>query len=148
MVLPAVRRAQIFVASAAVADQRPEKAAPQKVKKQEGPETVVLVRTPDILASAAAAAPGARRPLFVGFAAETERVLENAREKLARKGIDLVAANDVTEQGSGFGAKTNRLTLIDRTGKTHELASQSKDDAADGLLDRAVALYRELGLER
>lgn len=144
--LPAVRGAQLLVAAAAVADQRPQARAPHKVKKQDGPETVVLVRTQDILATAVAQAPAKGRPLFVGFAAETERVVENAREKLTRKGLDLVAANDVSEEGSGFATGTNRLILIDRTGKEHELARMTKDDAALALLDRAVTLRRELGL--
>ncbi|MBI5547670.1 MAG: bifunctional phosphopantothenoylcysteine decarboxylase/phosphopantothenate--cysteine ligase CoaBC [Deltaproteobacteria bacterium] len=139
---------QLFVAAAAVADQRPEKRAGQKVKKQEGPETQVLVRTPDILASAAAAVAGdgPHRPLLVGFAAETERVVEQAREKLRRKQVDLIAANDVTRIDAGFAVDTNRLTLVDCTGRTQELPCQSKSDAADALLVRAGQLRRELGL--
>jgi phosphopantothenoylcysteine decarboxylase/phosphopantothenate--cysteine ligase len=141
--LPALANAQLFVAAAAVADQRPRERAPQKVKKTEGEEQLVLVRTPDILAQAAAAR-GADGPMLLGFAAETERVLEQATAKLRRKGLDLIAANDVSEPGSGFGGETNRLIVIDRLGRTVELPSMSKQEAAHALLDRALGLQREI----
>ena len=77
-----------------MSDWRPERRAPQKVKKGEGPEQLTLVRTPDVLAEASArVARAARRPVLVGFAAETEKVLEHAREKLVRKGLDAIVAN-------------------------------------------------------
>ncbi|HEY3452361.1 MAG TPA: bifunctional phosphopantothenoylcysteine decarboxylase/phosphopantothenate--cysteine ligase CoaBC [Myxococcales bacterium] len=145
-VLSRVKSAQIVVAAAAVADQKPEQKAAQKVKKKEGVETLNLVRTPDVLATAAASFQSAPRPLFVGFAAETERVVEFAQEKLRKKGIDLIAANDVSGEKTGFASDDNRVTLIDRTGKVQELPLLSKSDAAGVLLDRAVALRRELGL--
>src|SRR5205085_6870579 len=85
---------RVVVMAAAVADQRPAKRAGQKVKKKPGDETVTLVRTPDILASLGERA---QRPLLVGFAAETENVEENAREKLLRKNLDLIVANDVAD---------------------------------------------------
>ncbi|MFN7133416.1 MAG: phosphopantothenoylcysteine decarboxylase, partial [Myxococcales bacterium] len=132
--------AEVFIASAAVADRRPKTVARQKVKKGAGDEALTLVRTPDILAEASRRSRGARRPLLVGFAAETERVVEHAQEKLARKGLDLIAANDVTEPGAGFAAGTNRLTLVDRTGEVTPLPPMSKEDAAHALLDRLVAL--------
>lgn len=141
-VLSRVAGLDLFVSVAAVADQRPKLRAAQKVKKGEGEEQLTLVRTPDILARASAQAAGERRPLFVGFAAETEQVLEHAAEKLQRKGLDLIAANDLTEAGSGFGTATNRLTLIDRSGAKTELPPMSKEEAAHGLLERVVALRR------
>lgn len=139
-VLPRVKDARLVVAAAAVADQRPDERSPQKVKKSEGPQTLTLVRTPDILATAAALPAAGPRPIFVGFAAETERVVENAKEKLARKGLDLIAANDVAAPDGGFGTETNRLTLIDRTGRSLELPSLTKADAAHALLDRVLSL--------
>ncbi|MGC4113673.1 MAG: bifunctional phosphopantothenoylcysteine decarboxylase/phosphopantothenate--cysteine ligase CoaBC [Myxococcales bacterium] len=146
-VLYRVQSAHIVVAAAAVADQKPEHKAAQKVKKKEGTETLNLVRTPDVLATAAASfKPGPRRPLFVGFAAETERVVEFAQEKLRKKGIDLIAANDVSGTETGFASDDNRITLIDRTGKVEELPLLSKADAAHLLLDRAAALRQRLGL--
>lgn len=131
----------LFVAAAAVADQRPAERARHKTKKSEGEERLVLVRTPDLLAEAAGAALSPR-PVFVGFAAETERVVENARDKLVRKGLDLVCANDVTEPGAGYAAETNRLTLIDRDGGVEQMDPCTKEVAAHRILDRARALRR------
>jgi phosphopantothenoylcysteine decarboxylase/phosphopantothenate--cysteine ligase len=133
--------AQLFVAAAAVADQRPDTRAPQKVKKREGEETLTLVRTPDVLAHAVASA-GEPRPIFVGFAAETEQVVANATEKLQRKGLDLIAANDVSGPAAGFATLTNRLTLIDRSGQVRELPEASKEDLAHALLDQVVEIAR------
>jgi phosphopantothenoylcysteine decarboxylase/phosphopantothenate--cysteine ligase len=105
----------VLVMAAAVADQKPKARAAQKVKKQPGEETVTLVRTPDILAGL-----GARphKPLLVGFAAETENVEANAREKLARKNLDVIVANDVAD---AFGKDTNRVLLLARDGSREEL---------------------------
>jgi phosphopantothenoylcysteine decarboxylase/phosphopantothenate--cysteine ligase len=140
-VLPKVPSCQLFVAAAAVADQRPKERATQKVKKREGEEALTLVRTPDVLLSASASTPAeGARPVLVGFAAETENVLENAREKLARKKLDLVAANDVSDAAGGFASASNRLVLIDRRGQVVRLDMMSKEDAAHALLDRVIAL--------
>ncbi len=134
-VLSRVEASDWFIASAAVSDWRPETRAPQKVKKGEGPEQLRLVRTPDVLAEAAHKVAGAaRRPLLVGFAAETERVLDHAREKLERKGLDAIVANDVTAPGAGFGADTNRVTVLTRGGLSRELAG-TKREVAQGLVE-------------
>ncbi len=141
-VLSRVAEVDFFVASAAVSDYRPESPAPQKVKKGEGAQTLTMVRTPDVLLEASrkvAALP--RRPLLVGFAAETERVLEHAREKLARKGLDLIVANDVTAPGAGFEVDTNSVTLISRDGRELALAG-SKREVAGRVWDVAVELAR------
>jgi phosphopantothenoylcysteine decarboxylase / phosphopantothenate---cysteine ligase len=107
--------ARVLVMAAAVSDQRPKTRATQKVKKQPGEETLTLVRTPDVLAGVAARA---RRPLLVGFAAESEKVEENAREKLKRKGLDLIVANDVAD---AFGKDTNRVLVLGKDGARCEL---------------------------
>jgi len=130
----------VFVAAAAVADQRPASRAPQKVKKQPGPETLVLERTPDVLASFSEAVRSrAPRPILVGFAAETEGVEANARRKLEGKQLDLVVANDVSEEGSGFGTETNRVWFVDGEG-AHALERQPKGGVAQAILDRVAAL--------
>jgi phosphopantothenoylcysteine decarboxylase/phosphopantothenate--cysteine ligase len=108
--------ARVLVMAAAVSDQRPKTRATQKVKKQPGEETLTLVRTPDVLAGVAARA---RRPLLVGFAAESEKVEENAREKLERKGLDLIVANDVAD---AFGKDTNRVLVLGKDGARCELS--------------------------
>ncbi|MFL5310214.1 MAG: bifunctional phosphopantothenoylcysteine decarboxylase/phosphopantothenate--cysteine ligase CoaBC [Myxococcales bacterium] len=128
--------ARAVVMAAAVSDQRPAQAAPQKVKKKEGEETVRLVRTPDILAGLGARyAAGARRPVLVGFAAETEKVEEHAREKLEKKNLDLIVANDVSARGAGFASETNHVLLLDRDGGRAEL-SGSKLAVAHAIWDR------------
>jgi phosphopantothenoylcysteine decarboxylase/phosphopantothenate--cysteine ligase len=127
---------RVIAMAAAVSDQRPAQAAPQKVKKQDGDEMLRLVRTPDILAGL-----GARffakqgRPFLVGFAAETERVEENAREKLSRKQLDLIVANDVSGDGAGFASAKNRVVVLGKDGLRVEL-SGSKLAVAHAIWDR------------
>jgi phosphopantothenoylcysteine decarboxylase/phosphopantothenate--cysteine ligase len=134
--------ARAVVMAAAVSDQRPAQAATQKVKKADGEELLRLVRTPDILAGLGARyAAEARRPVLVGFAAETEKVEEHAREKLQRKNLDLIVANDVSGQAAGFGSETNRVVLLDRDGGRAEL-SGSKLAVAHAIWDRVRARLR------
>jgi phosphopantothenoylcysteine decarboxylase/phosphopantothenate--cysteine ligase len=98
------------------------------------------VRTPDVLAEASRKVAGAqKRPLLVGFAAETERVLEHAREKLERKSLDAIVANDVTAPGAGFGTDTNRVTVLTRAGAHQELAG-TKREVARGILELLLSL--------
>jgi len=138
-VLAAAARQDLFVAAAAVSDYRPRDPSPTKRKKAQGDETLVLSRTPDILATLGERYGGAPAgPVLVGFAAETEEVIANAREKLRRKRCDLVVANAVGRPGSGFGADRNRVTLVGPA----EIAEieGTKDAVADAILDWAVPL--------
>jgi phosphopantothenoylcysteine decarboxylase/phosphopantothenate--cysteine ligase len=140
-VLSRVGSVDFFVAAAAVSDWRPLERAPHKGKKGSAPEleSLRLERTPDVLALAAEAVRGAaRRPLLVGFAAETERLLENASAKLLRKGLDAIVANDVGRDGAGFGGDTNVVTVLSRSGERVEL-SGTKLEVADGLWDFVLA---------
>ena len=134
--------ARAVVMAAAVSDQRPEQAAAQKVKKSDGEEVLRLVRTPDILAGLGARyASDAARPVLVGFAAETERVEEHARDKLQRKNLDLIVANDVSAPDAGFASETNRVVVLDRDGGRAEL-SGSKLVVAHAIWDRVRARLR------
>ncbi len=119
----------LFIASAAVADFRPAEAAADKVKKGDAPAALPLTANPDIVATVAAAEP---RPWVVGFAAETERVVEQAREKRERKGLDLIAANRVGP-GVGFDADDNALVVIGAAGE-HELGPAPKPALARALI--------------
>ena len=132
--------ADVLVMAAAPADFKPAAPASQKIKKDDAPGSVALVRTPDILLSTR----DARRPgaVVVGFALETERLLERAKAKLEAKALDLVVANDATEAGAGFGVSTNRVTLVGRDGAAEALPLASKDAVADAILDRVEALLR------
>jgi phosphopantothenoylcysteine decarboxylase/phosphopantothenate--cysteine ligase len=142
----ACKTADALVMAAAVADFQPAVEAGQKIKKQEGVDelALTLVRTPDILAELKSEASLVK----IGFAAETEDLLRNARDKLERKGLDLIAANDVTASDAGFSVDTNRLTLIGRTGEPEALPLLSKYDAANAVLDRLVPMLREQAKRR
>ena len=104
----------------------------------EGVPSLALEPTPDILLTTR----DARRPgaVVVGFALETGDPVPSARDKLARKGLDLVVANDATETGAGFGVPTNRVTLVDRTGGAEALPLLGKDEVAEEILDRVAGL--------
>jgi phosphopantothenoylcysteine decarboxylase/phosphopantothenate--cysteine ligase len=120
--------------AAAVADYQPAATAEQKIKRRAPTLTLELERTPDILAEAGEGF------LKVGFAAESEDLLANARRKLEAKGLDLIVANDITAAGSGFGADTNRVTILDRRGGEEQLPLLSKYEVAQRLWDRIVPL--------
>jgi phosphopantothenoylcysteine decarboxylase/phosphopantothenate--cysteine ligase len=138
-----------LVMAAAVADFRPAEIAGTKLERGPG-LTLALEPTPDILAQIARIVRGTDRqgevtyepvtppPVLVGFAAETGS-LDRAADKLRRKGVDLLVANDVTEPGSGFGTETNRVVILDIDGGRDELPLLSKREVADRLLDRVAA---------
>jgi len=129
--------ATIAVFAAAVADYRPAEAASQKIKKTAGDITLRLEPNPDILAIIARKR-GHR--LVVGFAAETDRVAENARKKLTEKDADLIVANDLTAEGAGFDVDTNIVTLFARDGRDLALPKLSKREVAHRILDEVVRL--------
>ena len=135
-----VTSADVVVMVAAVADYRPVEVAASKIKKKSEGLTIRVQRTPDIL-SGLASARGNR--VLVGFAAETERVRENALDKLNRKGLDLIVANDVSAPGSGFDVETNAALLIDRDGNEEETGVIGKDELADRVLDRVVRMLAQ-----
>jgi phosphopantothenoylcysteine decarboxylase/phosphopantothenate--cysteine ligase len=128
-------RPDIVVMAAAVADFKPKHSAESKIPRADGLQSIELESTPDILATVVARDP---RPFTVGFAAETGGV-ERAIDKAARKGVDLLVYNDVTEPGSGFGTDTNRVVIIDRDGSTEELPLLAKTEVAERLIDRVAA---------
>lgn len=128
----------VIVMAAAVADFRPKAVADQKIKKGEGVPEIVLEPTPDILAEL-----GARKPphqVLVGFAAETDRVVEHAADKLARKHLDLIVANDVSAPDAGFEVDTNRAVVLDSAGGADELPLLSKAALANEICARVAAL--------
>ncbi|CBL44106.1 Phosphopantothenoylcysteine synthetase/decarboxylase [gamma proteobacterium HdN1] len=109
----ACQDADLFIATAAVADYRPETTAGQKMKKQKGaPITLTLIENPDIVGTIAGDTQNAKRPFIVGFAAETQNVLQYARDKLVRKHLDMIVANDVSQTEIGFNSDDNAVTLV------------------------------------
>jgi phosphopantothenoylcysteine decarboxylase/phosphopantothenate--cysteine ligase len=133
--------ASVFIGAAAIADYRPAQRAEQKIKKSEDAITLTLERTPDVLSQVAAAR--ANGLLVIGFAAETENVVDNAREKLRSKKLDAIVANDVTRADSGFDSATNAITIIARDEEDAiELPVMSKSEAADRILDVVLNLRK------
>ncbi|MGH8212998.1 MAG: bifunctional phosphopantothenoylcysteine decarboxylase/phosphopantothenate--cysteine ligase CoaBC [Rhodanobacteraceae bacterium] len=138
-VVSAAADADIFIATAAVADWRPREISGNKIKKGVGAPVLQLIENPDILAEVASLD---RRPFVVGFAAETENLEDNAREKLARKKADLIAANEVGED-RGIDTEDNALHLYWNNGEA-ALPRASKHELAAALIDRIAALYRQV----
>jgi phosphopantothenoylcysteine decarboxylase/phosphopantothenate--cysteine ligase len=134
-------KADVAIFAAAVADYRVAEPATQKIKRSQELLEIRLEQNPDILATVAAEK-GAR--LVVGFAAETDRVAENARKKLAAKNADLIVANDVTAEGAGFDLDTNVVTLFARDGRDLPLPKMTKREVADRILDEVVRLRSAL----
>ena len=135
------REQDLLIQAAAPADYRAKEVAPQKIKKQGGePMTFTLVENPDVAAALGKAKRSGQ--VFVGFAAETNDVLAHAKDKLARKNLDMIVANDVTRPGAGFDVDTNIVTLITKDGQ-EALPMMSKVEVAQRILDRALALRKE-----
>lgn len=130
-VMADINQQDIFIACAAVADYRPETIAEQKIKKTNSDEMIVrMIKNPDIVASVAALE---NSPFTVGFAAETQDVEHYARDKMQRKNLAMIAANDVSQSGQGFNAEDNALTVFWPQGMT-QIALASKQDVATQLL--------------
>jgi phosphopantothenoylcysteine decarboxylase/phosphopantothenate--cysteine ligase len=129
----------VFIGVAAVADYRPARSETSKIKKQADSITLELVRTPDILARVAQQV---KRPFTVGFAAETDQAIENAREKLHNKGLDLIAVNQVDETNNPFGSEENRLVLISQTDEI-DLGRDSKTVLAEHLISEIARRYHD-----
>jgi phosphopantothenoylcysteine decarboxylase/phosphopantothenate--cysteine ligase len=127
----------IAIFAAAVADYRAAESSPSKIKRGADSMTIRLEPNPDILATVAKDK-GER--LVVGFAAETDRVAENARKKLVQKNADLIVANDVTVKGAGFNVDTNIVTFFARDGRELALPQLSKPEVAQKILDEALRL--------
>ncbi|HEX2123383.1 MAG TPA: bifunctional phosphopantothenoylcysteine decarboxylase/phosphopantothenate--cysteine ligase CoaBC [Thermoanaerobaculia bacterium] len=137
-VMAAAPKHQIVIKAAAVADFAAARVAARKIKKTEGNGelTITLRRNPDILADVARLSP---RPFIVAFAAETDAVEEHAREKLERKGADLIVANDVADTSIGFDSDTNEVLVIGRDGTTTRIERAPKTIVANRILDLVVA---------
>ncbi len=124
----------IFIASAAVADFRPVEIATQKIKKTaEDTMTIHMVKNPDIVASIAERKTAEQRPFVVGFAAETQNVLEHAKSKLVRKNLNMIVANDVSVSGIGFNSDNNQVTIVSEHGEI-ELEESSKVQLARDII--------------
>jgi phosphopantothenoylcysteine decarboxylase/phosphopantothenate--cysteine ligase len=140
------KKAKIIIKAAAVADYRPKEISRQKLKKTKESLTVEMKTNPDIIEEIGKNKEGR---IVVGFAMETQNLLANAREKLKKKNMDLIVANDVCKEGAGFQSDTNIVTIIDKKGKTETLKKMTKLEAADEILNRVkILLGTESGRKR
>jgi phosphopantothenoylcysteine decarboxylase/phosphopantothenate--cysteine ligase len=136
-------KADVVVMAAAVADFRPTSVGQQKLKKQGGIPQLALEPTEDILTGLVAAR--GEGQVIVGFAAETDEVLEHGRAKLAAKGCDLLVVNDVADPNAGFEHDTNEVTILERDGGEVSVALTTKRQVADAVFDRVIAHLARLG---
>ena len=136
-----VENADVLLMAAAVADFRPGETAKEKIKRKRDVPEITLERTDDILAAVGKVKAKTGWPrVIVGFAAESQKLIENARSKLEEKELDLIVANDITAADAGFAVDTNRVTLLDRAGSTKELPLMAKTAVAEEVLQKVVEL--------
>lgn len=141
-VMDACSKASVIIKAAAVADYRPRVTAAEKIKKDRGLAGVELVCNPDIIAAIGAKK---KRGILVGFAMETQDLLDNARRKMTRKNMDMIVANNLCDKGAGFEADTNIITILDRFGGCAALEKMTKQKAAHRILDHILSLKMKKG---
>ena len=134
------RDCDVIIKAAAVSDYRPKETAVRKIKKGVDSLSLDLVKNPDILAELGEAKKKSSR-ILVGFAAETEDLLDNATEKLRAKNLDMIVANDVSREDAGFGVDTNIVKLLYGDGRIEESLLLTKDEVADLVLDRIKTFF-------
>ncbi|GAA0707899.1 bifunctional phosphopantothenoylcysteine decarboxylase/phosphopantothenate--cysteine ligase CoaBC [Paraclostridium ghonii] len=139
-VLENMNENQVIIKSAAVADYRPKKYSDSKIKKSDDDLSISLDRTKDIALELGKIKSD---KILVGFAAETNDLLENAKNKIAKKNLDFIVANDLTQDGAGFGVDTNIVKIIDRDGVIQEHPKMKKEEVADVILDKIKTLLNK-----
>jgi len=141
-VMREIKKSTVIIKAAAVADYRPQSFSGSKIKKKTGPLVLNLSRNPDIIAEVGRKK-GKR--ILVGFAVETDHLVEYARQKMTQKNMDLIVANDITQTGAGFQTETNIVKILARQGGTEDLPMMDKKKVADRILDRVKALREKRG---
>jgi phosphopantothenoylcysteine decarboxylase/phosphopantothenate--cysteine ligase len=136
-------QARVVIMAAAVSDFRPTVSSDRKTKKDAAVLTLQLQETEDILAEL-----GTRsgRRMLVGFAAETDSIIQNATRKLKQKNLDMIVANNLLQEGAGFGGDTNAVTIIERSGRVTEIPVMQKSEVASRILDKIVELVVNQGI--
>jgi len=133
--------ADALVMAAAASDFRPKQASKDKIKKRDGIPQIELEAAPDILETVSGKKSGKNRyKVVVGFAAESKSLIENAQEKLKSKGLDFIAANDISAKDAGFSVDTNRITLLFANGNSEPLPLMSKSEAAEKIIEHIARL--------
>ncbi len=142
-VLKASENADVLIMAAAVADFRPKEAAKNKIKRAQGVPGIELEANPDILKAVAEGRKKSNKPfVLVGFAAESQDLIKNAKVKLEAKGLDLLAANDISAEDAGFEVETNRILLLDKDGGQEQLELMSKSEVARIILEKVKKLLK------
>ena len=126
------------IMSAAVADYRVKNISPQKIKKSAETLTLELVKNPDILKELGKLK---KNQILIGFAAETENLIEYAQKKLVEKNLDFIVANNVTTAGAGFGTDTNVASIIKRSGEVENFPLMSKSELAEKILGDLIKIF-------
>jgi len=139
-VIDRYEQADIIVKAAAVSDYRPAKHLQQKIKKSAEEITLQMVPNPDILLEMGKRKKRKKKPLLVGFAAESRNHLAEGKRKLKNKNLDMIVINDIKGCQTGFGSDTNQITLVDKSGQTEKLPLLSKEECADIIWDRSLSL--------
>ncbi|EPZ60206.1 DNA / pantothenate metabolism flavofamily protein [[Clostridium] sordellii ATCC 9714] len=136
-VLENIKDNQVVIKSAAVADYKPKGYSDKKIKKSDDDLSIKLDRTKDIALEIGKIK---EDKILVGFAAETNDLLENAKGKIKKKNLDFIVANDLTQEGAGFGVDTNIVKVIDKDGIISEYPKMKKEEVADVILDKIKTL--------
>jgi phosphopantothenoylcysteine decarboxylase/phosphopantothenate--cysteine ligase len=130
----------VIIKAAAVSDYRPLQVSQNKIKKEHSDLEIKVTKNPDILADLGKKV---KNQVLIGFSMETQHLEEYAREKLIRKNLDLIVANDLSEPGAGFAVDTNIVKMIDRNGNVENISIMTKDQLAHIILDKALAIYHQ-----
>ncbi len=146
-VLGGISQCDVIIKAAAVSDYRPRHKADQKIKKGKEPQTLELVKNPDILADLGSMKGDSAR-ILVGFCAETEDLMVNAAQKLEKKNLDMIVANDVSREDAGFESDTNLVKVMYRDGHREEFPLMTKDEVANQLLERIRDLWEHRSASR
>lgn len=128
----------VTIAAAAVADYRPVSVANQKIKKSDANFTIELEKTKDILATLGVKK---KNQFLIGFALETENEIENAKDKIKKKNLDLIVLNSLNDKGAGFGHATNKVTFIDKNFAIEALSLMSKEEVAQDIVNKIIKNY-------
>ena len=131
---------QVIIKSAAVADYKPKTYSDKKIKKNDDDLVIKLDRNKDIAYELGKIK---KDKILVGFAAETNDIIENAKGKIQKKNFDFIVANDLTEEGAGFGTDTNIVKIIDKEGNINKYPQMKKDEVANVILDKVKSLLKK-----
>ncbi len=131
-------KVDVVIAAAAIADYRPKNVALQKIKKSDAEFSIVFEKTKDVLASLGAIK---KNQFLIGFALETENEIENAKQKIQKKNLDLIVLNSLQDEGAGFGKPTNKITFIDKWNVVDVMPLKTKEAVAEDIINKIVAQY-------